>query len=510
MGWRDFLGVGIKAAPAQRSAAAILSRPPRRGSSRGWDPAENGRLFASWITSNLHPDEEVRKRQEVERSRSRELERANAWANKYFALYRTNVFGEQGIRLVPRVMMPDPKRKDRLVPDRDANQKIRDAWKRWGAHGEPTVCGRLSFVQAQKIIGTSFKRDGECFIRLHRGARHGAFGFRIQPLEADHVPISMNRPVPGGGEIRMGIERDVYERPVAYWIQRQHPGSGSLHRYLDQFDRIPADEIIHIYDPKRIAQTRGLPHLEAGIAALHMQQGYEEAELVAARAASSKMGWITSETGTEYTGEGELEVSDEEIPQTFEPGIIGQLGRDQSFVGFDPQHPNGAFASFIKSKLRGFAAVTGASYNSVADDLEAVNFSSLRAGLLAERAVWKEDQAFFAEVVLEPVYRAFLEAALLSQQIALPVDLERFGAHRWQGRRWEWVDPVKEAKGAETELDNLTSTITEIAEEKGREPREIFEEIRAEIDLATEFELAELLPYLREKRAAAPVVEGSE
>ena len=60
--------------------------------------------------------------------------------------------------------------------------------------------------------------------------------------------------------------------------------------------------MLHVFLPERAHQTRGVPMLATAIGALKMLHGYREAELVAARVAASKMGFITSPDGDGYTG----------------------------------------------------------------------------------------------------------------------------------------------------------------------------------------------------------------
>jgi lambda family phage portal protein len=523
---RDFLGL-----PATRHAELAAPRPMRfpsrpRAGRRSWDPTSSGRLFGDFAVSTGDADEEVRLRQVLERARSRALERNNPWAVRYFRLYTSNVFGPEGIRLIPRVMTFVPKSAAKpatWIPDDAANEIIRDAWLRWGRFGQPTVDGRHSWPSLQRTLGVSCKRDGEAFAREYRGARFGEYGYQVQLLEADHCPTTLSRDLQNGNRLHMGIERNSLDRPVAYWLSLKHPGAyGGLRLLaggLDRYVRVPADEIIHFYEPRRIGQSRGLPHLESGIASLHMLAGYEEAELVAARAASSKMGWIVSETGGEYVGDGEAGpegdgIDDGSIPETLEPGVIGQLARDQKFEGFDPQHPTNAFVAFLKQMLRRFASVAGVGYNSLANDLEGVNFSSLRQGALAERDLWKDEQAMFIEAVAERMFDSWLEAALLGSKLgSLPIEkLDKFRGHRWQGRRWEWIDPVKEAQAAEIALDNCTTSISAIIQSQGREPREVFEEIAADQALAESLGIEAFLPYEEPRRpapAGAPANEGT-
>jgi lambda family phage portal protein len=497
---RDLLGLDQAVDQARTQPQRTPHRPRSRASS--WDPVDSGRLFSNFGTSNLSADEEVKLRLEKERARSRQLERENPWAVRYFTLYVQNVLGDAGIRLVPRVF--DQAADGKQVPDRDANKQIRDAWARWGKRGSPTVDGRHSWDTALACMAKSYKRDGEALLRIYRGGEFGEFGYQVQLRESDHLPMTLNRDFgPGietGHRIRMGIEFDPFDKPVAYWLNARHPGA-PRGVTLDRFTRVPADEIIHLYDQKRIDQSRGLPSLEAGIARLSMLQGYEEAELVAARAGASKMGFIQSGDGNEYEGEADATYDDDEIVEEFSPGTIAQLGEGQEFVAWDPTHPNSAFGDFVKNALRAFFSVGGASYNSGANDLEGVNFSSLRDGKLTERDTWRLEQELLIDIVCRPVFESWLPQAMLGRAIDLPLDkLEKFTEHRWQGRRWEWVDPAKEATGHKIQLENRTTTVSRILESQGRDLRDHLEELALEIDLAEELGLESLLPY------AAPAV----
>jgi capsid protein len=77
-----------------------------------------------------------------------------------------------------------------------------------------------------------------------------------------------------------------------------------------------------------------------------------------------------------------------------------------------------------------------------------VSFSSIRSGTLEERDRWAADQTWFINAFLEPMYREWLQLSLLSGAITMPngsalpaAKIQKFSAHEWQGRRWEWVDP---------------------------------------------------------------------
>lgn len=221
------------------------------------------------------------------------------------------------------------------------------------------------------------------------------------------------------------------------------------------------------------------------------------------------MGFIESEDGDGYEGEEDSELTDAEIIEAFEPGTVGQLGKNQKFVGWDPQHPSSGFKDFVKQMLRRFSATGGASYNSVAQDLESVNFSSLRDGKLTERDFWRMEQGLQIDMLNERVYEQWLPQAIMSGELgkAFPIlKLDQLSVHRWQGRRWEWVDPAKEATAHKLQLANLTTTVSDIVEGEGHDLREVFETIQHERQLALEYGVDDLLPYAA---AQAPPTFGA-
>ena len=106
--------------------------------------------------------------------------------------------------------------------------------------------------------------------------------------------------------LKMGVEVDKYDRPVAYHLYKDHPYD-RVYLAQAQHIRVPADEIIHAYLPQRAEQTRGVSLVATAMANVKMLNGYLEAEIVAARVGASKMGFFTSPDGDGYVGDGEFD-----------------------------------------------------------------------------------------------------------------------------------------------------------------------------------------------------------
>lgn len=439
---------------------------PSRAKRRNYAAAKVDRLTWSWATSIMSSDQEILRSLENLRARSRELAKNNDYVKKYLTLLKTNVIGPTGMTL--QVVSKDPN--GRL--DTGANQLIEDAFWRWGKKGICEVTGQLSFQKFQELCLESVARDGEILVRKVRNFGN-SFGFALQLIEADHLDIKRNDDLSNGAYIRMGVEFNEWRRPIAYHVLTRHPGD-YLHGGQKIFDseRIPADEIIHLYDPVRPGQTRGVPWLHSAMLRLNMLGGYEEAELVAARLGACKMGFFTqAEDGSGYEGERD---DDGNLIEEAKPGMFHQLPVGVSFEQFNPDHPNTNFSNFSKAILRGIASGLNISYHSLASDLEGVNFSSIRSGSLEERDAYMLTQRWLSENLLEPIFEDWLKMAMLKGEVKLPFSkFDKFNSPIFMGRRWSWVDPEKDMQANLLAVQMGVKSVEDVIRETGRDPEDV-------------------------------------
>lgn len=454
----------------------VRRKPVRR---RVFDSAGTGNLYSSWLTTNYSADSELKTTLRTIRARSRQLANNNDYAKKFIRMVKTNVIGHKGIILQGDVKNEDGK------PDKIANDRIEQAWQRWSKRGNCDVTGKYSFRDIQNIVVTSVARDGEILIRKILGYDN-PFGFALQLLEADHLDENYNVTLDNGNQVKMGVEYDNWNRAVAYWIFPQHPGDvyfPYVYRYNDRV-RIPAEEMLHIFLDARISQSRGIPWMHAAMTRLNMIGAYEEAEIVAARIGAVKGGFYTKkeDSAAEYTGD-DID-SDGNFIEEPEPGTYYQLPIGYDFKPNDPTHPTTAYKDFIKSILRGIASGLDVSYNYLANDLEGVNYSSIRAGVLDERDVWREIQSWNVEHFHQPIFDEWLRLALLTQQISLPISkYAKFDNVKWQPRGWAWVDPDKDVKAQQAAIKSGLKTATAAVAETGQNYEDTIRKLKEEKEL---------------------------
>jgi lambda family phage portal protein len=117
----------------------------------------------------------------------------------------------------------------------------------------------------------------------------------------------------------------------------------------------------------------------------------------------------------------------------------------KKMTAVNPTHPNGNFPNFYNCILHQVAAGLMISHATLAGNLEKVNMSSIRAGLLLERAYYMILQNWLRDTLCTPVFSIWLEQAILTGRLPYAhTDLEMYDAPTWQAKRWPWIDPLKD------------------------------------------------------------------
>ena len=472
---------------------------------RSYHAANTGRLFADYVDSQRSADSELHPVISRMRARSRDLARNNEYARRYLNLLKTNVVGQYGFNLQVKALDP------RGALDTDGNSAIETAFKVWGKRGNCTADGKMSWVDVQKMVMEGVARDGEAFIIKHRGnSFHDSFSLEF--IEPDQVDEELNERLDNGREIRMGVELDKFRRPIAYHLLTSHPGDYDFASMVKspKHKRVPADKVIHIFQPLRAGQTRGEPWMSSAMGSIKQLYGWREASIVAARMGASKMGFFTSPAGDGFVAD----EMDGHVPMIdAQPGTFHQLPNGVNFETFDPQYPTSEFDSFHKSVLKGVASALGVSYTSLASDLEATSYSSIRQGALEERDFYRNVQQIMIDHFVRPIYEAWLSAAMEVESVFMPMaTFDKFSvASEFRGRAWNWVDPMKEMNAAILGMKNGVISLQDVASQYGKDTEELLAEIQRDRDLMTQFGVKYALePYGATQMSIDPDVTGDE
>jgi len=429
----------------------------KKAKQRGYSFAKMNRLTADWIMGRTGPATEVLNSLDGGRERSRDLAQNNTYIKRYLSISERNTIGSKGIKAKLGEM------------DADSGMAILKAWKKWGRVRSCTVCREHSWRDVQNLAVRYMKRDGELFVRMVRGTQFNDFGFALQLIEPDFIDTDLNAdPFGRGRKVIMGIEKDrEWNFTTAYYVLTAHPndsvadvGSMNGRNYI----RIPADEMIALGRTERIGETRHMPATHASAVLLKQLQGYEEAEVVAARVGATKGGFY--KPGDSYNADEEL--SDGSFIQELSPGTFELLPPDVEFQSYDPTHPAVTFADFRKAMVQGIGSGLDVTYNKLANDYEGVTYSSIRSAELDERDAWMCDQEFLAEHLHALVFERWIETALLMgavQGVSFTRLDEIIESVTWHGRRWIWVDPRNDTMANKIAVEEGWKSNTGVAAE---------------------------------------------
>ena len=444
---------------------------------RRWDAASPD-VVQNWVSEVKSINEDLRTQGEALRARARDLEQNNDYVARYLNLVETNIIGE-GVKLQSKA------RTNRGKLDMRVNRTIEREFKNWTYAENCSRDGRLDWEDIQRLVARSVARDGEIIVRIVRGSE-----FKIALYDADFLDYALNREATDGNNaIIQGIELDRAGKPVAYYLWKMPPnkvpsifGMPTKSPNVNQYERVLAEDIIHIYKSDRPNQIRGATWLAPVMIHLLMLNRYERAEMRAAEIAASKVGYYKTPTG-DY-------LDDEDNAEGYGlPSSIGGVGFTELPAGtelamLDPNHPVSAYSDYVAGVLRGVATGLNVTYHALSSDLTSVNFSSIRAGTIEERDNWRKWQQFYVCHLIRPIFAAWLE--FNRNRLGLT---STAADATFVPRGWSWVDPVKELQSHQMAYELGVTSLSAIAASQGKDLEEVFDQRAKEKELMAEFGL---------------------
>lgn len=462
------------------SDKAETSRPKASGFYEG---ATVGRLTQDWVTRNASLDTLMESGILRLRARSQQLVSNDGYALSALRQVLSNVLGESGFVLKVEA------RNKKNGRDKRASDEVQEAWREFCRASNYSVSRDMTEHEFDCLNLRSIFVTGSGISRMVAGFNN-PFRFALQGIPTALLDPEYTLPA---RRITMSVEKNEWGEVVAYHLLQHNPGDrwrgGALH---GPRRRIESDQIIHNFIREEFGQSQGVPWLAPVMARLRQLHGYEEAEVVAARAEASKIIFFETDVtapGGGYKGEG----VDETGAYTMDcsPGTGERLPPGVKPHLLDPNHPNGNYPDFRKGVLRGISAGLIANYNILAQDLEGVSYSSIRQGVLAERDMWKLVQRWYIETHKKPIFSEWLKWYLMSGQSKTlsMADYDRLNYPTFTGRRWEWVDPDKDSKAEERRLKTRLTSHQRIARARGEDFETILEEIREDEAAAGQMDL---------------------
>lgn len=435
------------------SPSAGLRRARQRQALRSYAGGKPRLGQKYWRAPPTGPRAEIEPALPMLRDRSRQMCRDNPYAARGISVL---VAHQIGTGIVARI----------------GDAMLQEAWNEWAKRCDHDGMHDLSGIMA--LAARTMAEGGEALIRLRvisqaEARKRGLLiPLTLQVLEGDMLPLSTTY-LPRPGRVENGIELAEDGTRLAYHLRLHHPGE--LRRLgetpVDDLERVPADQIIHLFRMTRPGQLRGVPDLAPVLIRIKQLDDYEDATLESAKAQSLLGVFIGSSEPLDEPEGGTAEQPAFELA----PGMVHNLPAGTQPYFLTPSGAGG-FEPFALHSLMGIATGLGTTYDQMTGDLRQANYSSLRAGKIEFRRKVEQDQwHLFVPRMCVPIYNAFMRLA----RVRFMVNVEP--AVEWQPPRFEMIDPYKEIAAAKESVRCGFETWDQVVSSFGYDPEAQADEI---------------------------------
>lgn len=475
------------------SPSMSVRRLHARKVERGYLGAEANRLTANRNPKNQSADSELLGPHGADalRAWARMLVRDNGYAWSALEAIVSETIGT-GIGI--QSMLESDNGQD----EEDTNENRDKTWAEWCE-----VCdinGQLTYDEIQTLAFREMVEAGECLLhfvtvpKIHNGIRRPV-PLALELIEADRLATDKDthhrKNVDGSGKaqnrIVRGVEMDQAGRPVAYWIYSSHPTEP--YAYQRTAERVPAKNIQHLFRKDRISQSRGVTWF-APIAAQTRDLGtYIENEIQASAVASCFVAAIKTETPLDTGLPPSTSVSNADSTDAngnrygyLESGLLLNLKPGESLDSANPGRPNANAGPWISLMLRGMAAGTGTSYESISKDFSQTSYSSSRTSKLENRPRYRRWQNYWMCHFNQTTWDRFCDAAAIAGLKEFPTmeqlltDRREFAPVEFMPPVWEWVDVSSEQASSEASINAFQTTYADELGGRGRSWRRTFKQ----------------------------------
>ena len=365
-----------------------------------------------------------------------------------------------------------------------------ELWERWMEWADdPNQCdiaGEYSFHDYECLALRRVMFDGDVVVLpLQSG--------ELQMIEAHRV-----RTPNKSKDIIHGVKLDEFRKRIEYYITKDDidlMASVPKMAAMSSVSTRDADgnrQVLHIYDPKRVSQTRGVTALAPIIDACSMRDDIEFATMVKQQVAScfaiirtramgfdgnndpSGMGYgYTQQQGGGYSRQ----------VGGIAPGmeVLGEPG--ETVQGFSPNVPNPEYFQQISGLVRLIAANLGCPPEVSLFDTTQTTFHGYRGAVDEARRGFRRNQQWYMKRLHTPVYtwkvRQWIAGDFALRAAAARATVKIFN-HKFNPPTWAYIDSVKDSEGDKRQLESGLISPRRWASGRGFDIDELNDEIVAD------------------------------
>jgi lambda family phage portal protein len=352
------------------------------------------------------------------------------------------------LNIIQNGLTPDPKTGDAAL-----DQAIKDRW--YNFAGDARQCsldGEYVYRDLEKLSLRQMFVDGDDFSLL---TDEGP----IELVEAHRcrTPTSTQR------NVVHGVMLDGRRRRLEYWFTRDDIDPGRAVRLVSQITKVPAFDaegnrnVLHLRNPKRVTQTRGVSAFAPVFDMMGMHEDLQFSKLVQQQVASCIA--ILRERSENFKG-GSVDPYGPQNVETFDafkrivedlaPGMEIRGLPGEKISGFSPNIPNAEFFQQMRTILQLIGINLGMPLVLLLMDASDTNFSGWRGAMDQARMGFRDMQQHLIDHWECPIYLWKLRQFAREDRAFRAAMEKKSGStyfnHEWNAPRWPYIQPFQDAQ----------------------------------------------------------------
>lgn len=370
-----------------------------------------------------------------------------------------------------------------MTGDDVLNVEILERWNDWTA--DKDQCHLAKDLTLHDIAQLTLRHvlvDGDCahILISGNGNDDGSMGV-IEPIEGHRLRAASTQE-----NVVNGVELDPRTRErVAYWFTKESTDPKTQIKAADSkrwetFDGDGNRRILHVLDPRRFSQTRGISALLPVFNAIGMHDDLQIAHMMQAQMAAcyaiieNPSENSAAEPAVSSTGPTEIDTVDafSQITGTIKPGMRYRAPPGTTLTGFSPNIPNAEFFPHALLILTFIAINLNLPVAVLLLDASKSNFSAWRSAIDQARVGFRDIQDWMISRFYRPVYRWKVRQWFgdrTSEQDEMGNKAFKLMAAEWQLPGWSYIEPLKDALADTQRIAGGLASPTSVLANTGRD-----------------------------------------
>lgn len=388
------------------------------------------------------------------------------------------------------------------------NKELESIAKRWMRAVD--ISRRWSLWQQTRLMHRCRRVDGEALaVMSDVGSADSPIPLVIEVIDIERLETPPH--LIGSKNCRLGIETDDKGTITHYWIRKTHPGDTV--EWDQNYDRVPAKRVLHVFERWFPGQLRGLPWMCRALTRTKDCKDLDEAEILRHQVQTCHAVFVetpgnpalAAAQAAQNTSNGGL-LKHEDI----RPGAKIYLRPGEKPTMASPSAASG-YAPLQEWNYRRIAASINQPFEIFVKNWSGISFAGGRLILAEYKLDCKSEQKLLTEQFLIPIWERMTEEAVILSLCSIePRFYDRrpwiYNEHVWMPQAWPYaITPAEEIEANTMAVDHNQRTNASVIGENGEDLEFVYLQRKRERELERKYKIE---PVEREKIAAAAAADS--